>query len=615
MSFKTLEDRFNEKVNDIYAAAQLKFEGGLPSTGRFDDPLLTRRPGDGQFGLKQEGRSLPFASAPRDLKRITLFTLSPGGLLFLAKQQFLQTGNTFAHTRLINPAFVVGNTIPFLHLKRNLRVTSELFGKTDTSTENLRKMGYLQEETYDSFDTRYTNQATSLLRRAAERLFSPVTNTLSAFTAKRSIYEEEWKLSRPELKYSSELLKKNVTFRAGGRVDTTDIETGPYDPFKGNKYGFFDRDGINSDPTSYILRSIKDYDPTLLRWKYQGDISRDLYIPSSETNSDVVRSEQLTDQGKDNPIQNLVNELNKNTRITSDADGSALEVSRGKTAFRGTTNQYFEEETANSPKGEVREQPFLKYFSAGNAAITDRDSSNASDVANSARINSVGERRSTRVSYIKEPLNVENQTENNRLLQPYNKLPTVQEENRSNDPIIVSFAMGRDDHVQFRAFLTNLKEDASPQYNEQQYIGRIEKFITYSGVQRSISFDLALIAFSQEELEVVWKRINYLTGMVFPYGFNKGIMQPNIIRLSIGNVYRDQPGYITSLSKDFNNPSESWDIDYEVPIGAVASISFNIIEKATKIASSPFYGINENSSPENGFRTSLTDTDPNATVN
>ena len=153
--------------------------------------------------------------------------------------------------------------------------------------------------------------------------------------------------------------------------------------------------------------------------------------------------------------------------------------------------------------------------------------------------------------------------------------------------------MGKDDPIRFRAFITDLQQRANPQYNAKQYIGRIEKFITYTGVQREISFTLNIIAFSKDEIDGVWTRINYLTGLVFPYGFNKGIMQPNITRLTIGNVYDNQPGYITALDTNFKDLSESWDIDRDVPIAATMRMSFTLIEKATKIATSPFYGITE----------------------
>ena len=172
-----------------------------------------------------------------------------------------------------------------------------------------------------------------------------------------------------------------------------------------------------------------------------------------------------------------------------------------------------------------------------------------------------------------------------------------------DDPITVSFAMGNDDSIRFRAFIKDIQQSITPQYNQLQYIGRIEKFINYVSVQREVSFKLGVIAFSKDEIDSVWRRINYLTGLVFPYGFNRGIHQPNIVKLTIGNIFKDQPGYVASLNTSFNELSESWDIDREVPISAQMDIKFVIIEKATKIAESPFYGITE--SGIEGFTTQI----------
>jgi len=88
--------------------------------------------------------------------------------------------------------------------------------------------------------------------------------------------------------------------------------------------------------------------------------------------------------------------------------------------------------------------------------------------------------------------------------------------------------------------------------------------------------------------------LNYLNAFVFPYGFDRGILQPNIIKMTIGNVYADQPCYITQLDIDFNELTESWDIDAEVPIAATVNITAAIIEKDTKWANKPFFGIVEN---------------------
>ena len=136
MAFKNLEQRFNENVIKLYAGSTSKFDNGIASNGKADAPLIVRAPGKG-YWTKYEDRSLPVQSTIQDVKRLTLFQLSKPGLLFLAKQQLLQTGNTFELTRALNPAFVVANAVPFLHVKRNLRPLNELAGKTDTSYENV----------------------------------------------------------------------------------------------------------------------------------------------------------------------------------------------------------------------------------------------------------------------------------------------------------------------------------------------------------------------------------------------------------------------------------------------------------------------------------------------
>jgi hypothetical protein len=123
----------------------------------------------------------------------------------------------------------------------------------------------------------------------------------------------------------------------------------------------------------------------------------------------------------------------------------------------------------------------------------------------------------------------------------------------------------------------------------------MEQFIYYTGVQRDVSFKLGLVAFSKEELGGMWRRINYLTGLAYPFGYNKGIFQPNIVRMTVGNVYVDQPAYITSINTNFSELTETWELDSgkQVPISAIVSMNFTLVEKASRIADSPFYGITE----------------------
>lgn len=498
MTFKNLEERFNSKVTQLYAGATNKFANGIASKGKTDDPLIVRAPGKG-YWANSESRMLPIKSTVEDVKRLTLFQLSKSGLLFLVKQQLLQTGNTFEVTRLINPLFVVANAVPFLHINRNLRPLSNLVGKTDTSYENVKKLGQLQVGTYNSAIKNWKIPKyipTSSSNNSKSNLFSTLGNAI-----------------------------KNIATNA---LDTATSLVNPQRNV-GEKFGY-----------------------TADGWKK----SRPELAANNMVDVVSVRNKQYQDY----------------------------------------VNSYFIAQKEKTT-------PFVKYFTSpdGISNITNGvpadQNSPISVQGNRASIIRVATRNPKKISYIKDPLNTELKTKDTNKLQPYSKLlsPAAAAFAGISDAIIVSFAIGNNNPVQFRAFIKDLQQSANPTYNQLQYIGRIEKFVNYTGVQREISFKLGIIAFSRDELDVVWKRINYITSFVYPYGFNRGIMQPNIVRMTIGDVYYDQPGYITSLNTNFNGITETWELDNgkQVPISAEMEMRFTLIEKYTKIASSPFYGITE----------------------
>jgi hypothetical protein len=242
--------------------------------------------------------------------------------------------------------------------------------------------------------------------------------------------------------------------------------------------------------------------------------------------------------------------------------------------------------------------PFIKYFTSniGVSSLADGIVKDGDPTSIRISLGDAAEGYARKLSYIKDPSNTQLSRKNDSVALPYSRINS-----NFDDPVTVSFAMGKESPVKFRAFIKDLVENNMPQYTPYQYVGRVEKFINYTGVQRDISFKLAILAFGPSELDVVWRRINYLTGLTFPYGFTNGIMQPNIVRLTIGGVYTNQPGYITALSTNFNEPAGSWDIEKDVPIGATVDIKFTLIEKATRIAQSPFYGITDGDGRANKY--------------
>lgn len=501
MAFKNLEQRFNERASVLYAGSTLKFNNGKASSGVNDDPLIVRRPGAGYWNAA-ESRSTPISSALQDVKRLSLFTASTRGVAFLAKQQLLQSGNTFAITRLLNPAFVVANAVPFLHVKRNFRPLNALTSKTDTSTENVNKLGRLQSETLNDKTNMWHN-------RAVPSYISKHLNDLKP--------KPEEKKPLPTTTVRPSILNR-VRSAAVNIVKTK----------------------LNSPVRAQVKR-------------IQSAVSATASVPTGS-------------RPEINTISERVNEANKLW-----ADRTYLSLNNVNVERKNKVD-------------------FIKYFTTTQLKSIDPGvpvqpptaGSNLRDPLNSARVS-----------------NIPSQT---RLLSAYKSLHTDESVKTDLekvvggpvDPIVVSFAMGKDAPVQFRAFVKEIQQSIQSGPKEYQYIGRIEKFISYGTVQRRVNFRLDILAFSKEELSIVWKRINYMTGLLFPHGINRGILQPNIVRMTIGNLYTDQPGYIVSMNTKFNEISDSWDIDQKVPIGASIDVEFIIIEKRTALADTPFYGITEN---------------------
>ena len=610
MSFETLEQKYNETVNNLYAGATFKFNNGVPSSKNTDEPYVVTSPGKGYWNAA-ESRATPIASAARDLKRLTLFSISPRGLLFLGKQQLLQTGNTFESTRLINPAFIVSNAVPFIHTKRSLDVpitlggiargllgnnalTRRIFGSGGQKTDiaSLRKIAQLQEKTYNDKSPK------SGLHGAGRSLVSRIPvigQVVSAATAKRSIGEiKPYNESRPELASNNPLNNSGPAGRLARAFSVAAL--GPV----ANVFSLYDGGYV-------MLRQLKSLPQT---WQNEQTIK---YVPRfgpSVLAGTYTTYLELTNNKKPFGLTTTLLKLDvmdrssvaKDTGLEAVYSDSSLVLSERSTFSTGSSradlvnnvNEYIKKRD-DWFKENNESFAYLKYFTKGSEqSITDGAQFNR-DIEKPSTTNAklLAESRADKtkkISYIKDPSNERSvaQSPSTTLPPAYSLINTD-----FSDPIDVSFAMNGDSPVKFRAYITKMNQTVVPEYKAYQYIGRIEKFITYTSVQRELSFNLGILAFSKDEIEGVWRRVNYLTGLTFPYGYNKGIYQPNIVTLTIGNVYIDQPGYITSLNTNFNELTESWDIDSQVPISANMDIKFVLIERNTKTSNSPFYGITE----------------------
>jgi hypothetical protein len=146
--------------------------------------------------------------------------------------------------------------------------------------------------------------------------------------------------------------------------------------------------------------------------------------------------------------------------------------------------------------------------------------------------------------------------------------------------------------VPFRAFISSIKESVKPEFAEQKYIGRTERFITYSGAKRSVQLQFNIVALTASELDHMWARINYLTGLAFPKGVSQsGFMTPPLFRITIGQIYQNQPCYVEALDYDFLDDNITFDIQREVSQVINVNMTLSLIEKQSRYYNSPFYEI------------------------
>lgn len=175
--------------------------------------------------------------------------------------------------------------------------------------------------------------------------------------------------------------------------------------------------------------------------------------------------------------------------------------------------------------------------------------------------------------YIKDPMNY---TPNNKILTAITDINGKYDDvDFINFKIVVPDVF--DGGINFRAFLKDIKHNAKGEYEEQRYVGRPERFIVYKGMTRSMTFSLYLVAFSEDELSGMWLRANMLNKLVYPISTVAGHMTPPIIKMTIGDIISEQPGYITDISMDFAD--SPWDVDRELTNVILLNVTFNIIEK------------------------------------
>jgi len=138
--------------------------------------------------------------------------------------------------------------------------------------------------------------------------------------------------------------------------------------------------------------------------------------------------------------------------------------------------------------------------------------------------------------------------------------------------------------------------------NWQSYssFGRTQKNYIYSETDRSFPLKLFEFAYSKEDLEVLYEKINYLAKANYPKikdnNVDNTVIRGTVIYVTIGNLFVDIPCIINDMT--FTFPKEAWDIHNMLPTRVYIDMNLTVIYQKNKHLGSEFY-------LENGWKNKL----------
>jgi hypothetical protein len=128
--------------------------------------------------------------------------------------------------------------------------------------------------------------------------------------------------------------------------------------------------------------------------------------------------------------------------------------------------------------------------------------------------------------------------------------------------------------INFSAILSGITDTITPEYASERYLGRPESVYIYQGVSRAIGFNFEVYPTTRQELPVLWEKLNYLVGMCYPNWVNAPSADPDfkplamispMMELTIGDMYRNTPGFLSTLSLVVQDGS-TWEFEKDLQL-------------------------------------------------
>ena len=150
----------------------------------------------------------------------------------------------------------------------------------------------------------------------------------------------------------------------------------------------------------------------------------------------------------------------------------------------------------------------------------------------------------------------------------------------------------------FRAILSGITDTITPQWTPTRFVGRPDNVHVYQGADRAISFNFKLYPQTKQELKPLYQKLNALVGLCYPgyQNIESGKdslgqrMVPPFIKVTIGNLFYDCPGFLSSLAVTVDDGS-TWELDpgMKLPKYITVACGFTWVGKELPTINSKFY--------------------------
>jgi len=142
-------------------------------------------------------------------------------------------------------------------------------------------------------------------------------------------------------------------------------------------------------------------------------------------------------------------------------------------------------------------------------------------------------------------------------------------------------------YIVFPAYLTDITDNSSAEYNPTRYIGRPDQVFVYSGYSRNISFGFRVCSLTKDDMPILWQKVDKIKALTLP-GFSKQVIQNDnefrpiapFVELTIGNLFKSQPGYFGSVNVTIPQTT-TWETEdgHQLPHLCDISVEFTYVGK------------------------------------